>query len=336
MPNRSRRNYLPTRFLLPSALSVFSLCFAVPAKEHHTRIDLFPRVQAGQVLEYEVSYHREKLVRTETPAFASSPANSGKMDVNALIRFEVLAVQAQGERAAIHGRTTFSVLNSQLRQKIPGFAPPPDEVQKEERGGKFVEFRILPEGRVDEVKGLDQLAPDQQEGWQEWISRFLLAATLPSGGTHLQQRWNSAEPEKSPSPIGGLQWLRESTYAEDQVCRPVEITVSGQIAASDAEAQTCAVILTTAALKQRSNEKDATPEEFKVHELRTTGKASGKNRIVTYVSLKTGLLMRATEEATQQMDVIVAKSDGSNRVHYQVSAKSRSEVLLVRQTALDP
>jgi hypothetical protein len=333
MTNRSRRNYLPTRFLLPSALSVFSFCFAVPAKERHTRIDLFPRVLAGQAFEYEVSYHSEKWVKTETPAFASSPANSGKMDVNALIRFEVLGVHAQGERAAIHGRTTFRVLNSQVRQKIPGFEPP-DQVQREESAGKFVEFTILPEGRVDEVKGLDQLPPDQLEGWQEWISRFLLAATLPPGGIHLQQRWNSAEPEKSPSPIGGLQWLRESTYAGDQVCRPVEITVTGQIAASDAEAQTCAVILTTAALRQRSKEKDATPEEFRVRELRTTGKASGKNRIVTYVSLKTGLLVRATEEATQQMDVIVAKSDGSNRVHYEVEAKSRSEVLLLRQTAL--
>ena len=52
--------------------------------------------------------------------------------------------------------------------------------------------------------------------------------------------------------------------------------------------------------------------------------------------MKTGLLMRATEEASQQMNVTVAKADGSNRVHYDVNAKSHSEVVLVVQTALDP
>ena len=44
--------------------------------------------------------------------------------------------------------------------------------------------------------------------------------------------------------------------------------------------------------------------------------------------------MRATEEASQSMDVTVAKSDGSNRVHYNVDAKSHSEVLLVIDTPL--
>jgi hypothetical protein len=36
------------------------------------------------------------------------------------------------------------------------------------------------------------------------------------------------------------------------------------------------------------------------------------------------------------MNVTVAKADGSNRVHYDVNAKSHSEVVLVVQTALDP
>jgi hypothetical protein len=51
--------------------------------------------------------------------------------------------------------------------------------------------------------------------------------------------------------------------------------------------------------------------------------------------LKTGLLVRASEEASQQMTVTVAKANGSNRVHYDVNAKSRSEVLLVSETPLN-
>jgi hypothetical protein len=89
-------------------------------------------------------------------------------------------------------------------------------------------------------------------------------------------------------------------------------------------------------LNQDSNEKNGTPQDFKLHELRTAGTARGANRIITFISLKTGLLMRATEEATQEMNVTVAKTDGSNRVHYDVNAKSHSEVVLVVQTALNP
>jgi hypothetical protein len=116
----------------------------------------------------------------------------------------------------------------------------------------------------------------------------------------------------------------------------VQETVQGSVAPSDAEPETCAVILTNATLHQDSNTKNATPEDFKLHELRTAGTARGSNRIITYVSLKSGLVIRATEESTQQMDVTVAKADGSNRVRYGVNAKSHSEVVLVVQTPLNP
>jgi len=65
------------------------------------------------------------------------------------------------------------------------------------------------------------------------------------------------------------------------------------------------------------------------------GTAKGTNEIITYVSLKSGLVVRATEEATQFMDVVVVKSDGSNRVHFNVDAKSHAQVLLVTETPLN-
>jgi len=256
------------------------------------------------------------------------------MDVIALLRLEVLGVQAQGERGVIRVRTKFQVLNSDLRFKVPAFEPPQGQVQREDPAGKFIEFTMFSDGRLDQVTGLDALFPEQQQAWQEWASRFLLGAAFPAPGVRVAQKWNSQEPEKSASPIAGLRWMRESTYVRDEPCRAVQLTVQGNVAASDAEPETCAVILTTAALKQDSSAKNATPEDFKLHELRTAGSAKGKNRIITYFSLKTGLLMRATEEASQQMNVTVAKADGSNRVHYDVNAKSHSEVLLVTQSAL--
>ena len=266
-------------------------------------------------------------VDEEDVVFAEDHAGLG-------LRLEVLGVQAQGERGVIRVRTKFEVLNSDLRFKVPAIEPPQGQVQREDPAGKFIEFTMFSDGRLDQVTGLDALFPEQQQAWQEWASRFLLGAAFPAPGVRVAQKWNSQEPEKSASPIAGLRWMRESTYVRDEPCRAVQLTVQGNVAASDAEPETCAVILTTAALKQDSSAKNATPEDFKLHELRTAGSAKGKNRIITYFSLKTGLLMRATEEASQQMNVTVAKADGSNRVHYDVNAKSHSEVLLVTQSAL--
>jgi hypothetical protein len=323
----------PVRVCGLLALFVGSFC---AAKNRPARVNLFPRLQAGQTLAYQISYHSDKQVKTKSSVIVATPADSAKIDVNALLRLEILGVQAQGDRAIIRARTKFEVLASDSNFKTPGFEPPSPQVQRQDPKGKFVEFTILPDGRLDQVTGLDALFPEQQQAWQEWVSRFLIGAELRTSSVRISQKWNSAEAEKAPAPLAGLRWIRQSTYVRDEPCHGLQLTAQGSVAPSDAEPETCAVILTTAVLNQASSEKNATPEDFKLHELRTSGTARGANRIITYISLKTGLLMRATEEASQEMNVTVAKADGSNRVHYDVNAKSRSEVVQVVQTALNP
>jgi hypothetical protein len=322
--------YLVAIFLSVTLLAVF-VC---DAKDRPKRVNLFPRLQAGQTLAYQISYHSDKHVRTESSVIVATPDDSAKVDVSALLRLEVLGVQAKGERAVIHARTRFEVLNSDSHFKVPQVEPPPAQLQKQDANGKVIEFTILPDGRLDQLTGLDALFPEQLQAWQEWASRFLLAAAFHTKGVRVAQKWNSEEAEKSPSPIAGLRWRRESTYVHDEPCGAVQLTVQGSVAPSDADLETCAVILTTAGLVQDSNGKNATPEDFKLHELQTAGTAHGSNRIITYISLKTGLLIRASEEATQEMSVTVAKANGSNRVHYDVKAKSRSEVVMVSETPL--
>ena len=122
---------------------------------------------------------------------------------------------------------------------------------------------------------------------------------------------------------------KESEYVHDAPCKGMQLTRAGDLAEASQAAETCAVILTTATLRQKSSPKDATPEDYKLHDLRTMGSAKGRNEIITYISLKTGLVVRATEDAKQSMDIVVAKTDGTNRVHYNVDAESHAEVLLV-------
>jgi len=305
------------------------------AKDRPERGNFFPRVHAGQTLDYQISYHSDKHVKTDSSVIVAIPNDSAKIDVNALLRLEVLGVQVQGDRAVIRARTSF-VLGSDSRSNVPQFDVPAPQDQSPDPRGKFIEFKILPDGKLDGVTGLDALAPEQQQAWHEWASRFLLAAAFHARSLRIGQKWNSDEPEQTPSPVAGLRWMRVSTYVDDEPCHAVRLTPQGGAVTSDAEPESCAVILTTATLRQASNAKSHTPEDFKLHDLRTVGTASGSNRIITYISLTTGLLVRATEEATQQMNVTVAKADASNRVRYDIKAKSRSEVLRVSEVTLNP
>jgi hypothetical protein len=187
---------------------------------------------------------------------------------------------------------------------------------------------------VNNVNGLDTLFPEQQQAWQQWVARFALAWTLPADGVKPGEKWKSEQPEHAETPIAGLLWERESSYARDEPCHASQLSITGDVSSSSGLPETCAVLLTTAKLKQKSSSKDATPEDFRLHDLRTLGTAKGANETITYISLKTGLVVRATEETTQFMDVVVATADGSNRVHYNVDAKSHAEVLLVTETPL--
>lgn len=314
----------------------FAALFAVgasPAGSRSDRVNLFPKLHAGQTLSYEVTYQSEKQTETRSSVFLAEPPPNANVEAHALLRLEVLDVQAQGERNTIHARARFASPDPGAKARKSNGDSLYDAAPQENPEDPSIEFTILPDGRVDQVKGLDALLPEQQQAWQEWVSRFAAAAVFPENGVKIAQKWKTEEPEKSPSPIRELSWIRESTYVRNEPCRTAEATAAGGPAEPDQQIpETCAVILTVAALKQRSSPNDATPEDFKLHQLHTTGTARGTNKTITYISLTTRLVVRATEEAGQSMEVTIAKADGSNRVHYDISAKSRSEILLVAET----
>jgi len=318
---------------------VVAILFAagpMPARSSSDRLNLFPRLTAGEILTYQVSYRTDKEAKTESSVVmagsAGSPADIS-VDVRGLLRLEVLGIATQGSRSVIHARTWFQSLNSDAGTKPPDNRPtPPDQIQKQDPKGIAVEFTILPNGRVDQVKGLDALSPEQQLAWQQWASRFATSAAFPQGGIKLSQKWKSEESEKSPSPIAKLTWMRESAYLRNEPCRASQMTVQGDVVDSGQPPETCAVIQTTATLKQKSSPDDATPEDYKLHELQTMGTAGGRNTTLLYISIRTGLLVRSSEQADQTMNVTIAKADGSNRVRYDIHAKSNTEIFRIANT----
>lgn len=296
------------------------------------RATLFPRLHAGQTFTYYIQYRTKKNVKTESRVVTHTGPQDAETDAEWLLRVDILDVHPQGERAAIHARSRFQSVASAMAQNNTGAQQPSSGSAAPSLESKPVDFTILPDGRVNSVTGLADLFPDQRQVWQVWLRQFAIAGVFPRDGVKPGQSWKSSEPEQAPSPIVKLEWEKQATYVRDEPCSPIQFSETGIVTPQNVPTESCAVVLTSAILKQKSSPKDTTPGDFRLHNLRTTGNASGKNQTISYISLQSGLIVRVTEDAQQFMDVVVAKADASNKIHYNVEATGHTEVLLVADT----
>jgi len=265
---------------------------------------LLPQLKPGQTLLYEVHGRLNRSVKTESRVsslFGGPQQIQG--DLSSQIRLSVQNVVTGKPHPAVTVQT----------ELMPAVPPPANSPAPP---AQKLTFDILGNGQLGGIKGIDDLSPEQRLIWQFWVARFAFGWTLPPARLKPGEKWKFEEPELNDSLIASLVWERETTYARDDQC-PV------------LPAETCAVFLTQSTLKQKSSTKDSTPEAYRLHELKTLGTAKGHNQVITYISRKTGLVLRANEDVQQSMDVTVMKSDGTNGVHYTVEATSHLETLLV-------
>jgi len=296
------------------------------------RPSLLPKLQPGQTLTYLIRFRSDKKIKSESRVVMAMAPSGEQLDVHGLLRIDVLDVQKSGGKPVVHAKAQFLTLDSGAWLKHPGAKKPNWDKARVDPARKVIEFTISPDGSFEKISGLDALFPEQQRAWQEWAARFATAWTLPAQGARVGDKWKSEQSEQSPSPIAGLAWAHDSSYVRNEPCHAGEMSLTGDFSPASGAPDTCAILLADARLSQKSSPKDATPEAFKVRELKTAGTAKGTNEIITYISLTTGLVVRASEEAKQQMDVVVTKADGSNGVHYNIDATSQSEVLLITET----
>lgn len=322
---------MKSKLNLAAGIVLLSVATAAAADQ---RVNLLPRLLAGQTVTYLIRSQTNKKIKVESRVVSPLVPNAGQVDAHGLLRIEILEVQMASGKPVIHARGRFLTLDTGVWLKRPGDKKPDWDQQRVDPAGKSIEFTISSDGSIEKITGLDSLFPEQQQAWQEWAARFAVTWTLSAPELRIGDKWKSEQSEPAASPIAALTWARNSMYVRNEPCRASQLSLRGEFSPASGPTDTCAVLLTTAKLQQKSSPKDATPEDFKLHELKTMGTAKGTNEIITYISLTTGLVLRATEEAHQQMDVVVAKADGSNRVHYNVDAASRSEVLLVTETPL--
>src|SRR4029077_7701024 len=253
------------------------------------RVHLLPKLQPGQVIYYLIRFQSDKNVKTQSKGVAPRASDAAELDAHGLLRLEILEDQQAANKSTIHARGRFLSLDSGVWLKKPGDKKPDWRAQRLDPNGKTIEFTISPDGSINDVKNLDSLFLEQQQAWQQWVARFALAWTLPADGMKFGEKWKSEQAEQGAAPIAGLHWARESMYVRDEPCQANQLSILGDVSASNGPPDTCAVLLATATLKQKSSSKDATPEDFKLHELRTMGTAQGAGETITYISLKSGL-----------------------------------------------
>lgn len=322
---------MKTRLLFAAGLLLWT---AGASFSRDQRTGLFPKLQPGQTFTYLVRCRSKKNVKTESRVVIPLAPTASQTDARGLLRIQILDLHQVGSLPTIHARAEFLAQDAGATSAKRGNQKLDTESQTAPLGPKSIEFTISPDGSADKVSGLEALTTEQQQIWQEWLARFAIAWTISAQRAKIGDKWGAEQPEQAPSLIAALSWDRDTSYVRNEPCRSAQLTPAGETSPSSGPPDVCAVLLTSARLLQKSTPKDATPESFKVRELKTMGTAKGANEIITYISLYTGLVVRATEEASQQMDVVVVKADGSNGVHYNVDAQSWSEVLLVTEAPL--
>jgi hypothetical protein len=283
------------------------------------RLPSVPSLQTGQALVYRLDLSGSRSTKVESQI--TTPQSPPREDLNAqgLIQVEVAEAGAKGFRLKTY--------LSDRRSAQPSSKAPETQVSSPD---KLVEVFIASDGTASQIKGFADLGPALQIAWTAWLNRFTSLMTFPKRGVRPGQRWKISEQEASPSPIAGLFWERRYEYVKQEGCdSPAKGPAGGGVGHSPPSADSCAVIFVHAQLGQKSSPKDSTPQDYRLRGLKTAGAASGTNSTILYISLKTGLLVRSTEEIEQKMDATVALADGSSRVRYLIEARSRSQIELL-------
>jgi len=293
----------PTKYLMLWFVPVLGTAFVIGAAAGDRRVNLLPRLQNGQVLHYESHARLDRSVETKSNVATMLKPGPLHADLSTGLRLSVQEIRLVNGRPMMAAETAFEFT---------------EQVTVENSAPKLpkVNFTIGGDGGLTRADGLEDLAPEQRLVWQFWVAQFAFGWTLPASGVKPGEKWKSEEVEKTPTAIANLVWERETTYMQNEKC-PI------------LPDEQCAIFLTKATLKQKSNPKDSTPEDYKLHELKTFGIAKGKNETVLYISLKTSLLVRATEDVQQSMDVTIAKADASNQVQYEIDVTSHFETVFV-------
>jgi hypothetical protein len=312
--------------------SAFLSTLLVPATAAQKSIPI-ANFKPGETLFYLVHLQTDRNIKAKSALVLPDIPDEASVDVNGILQVEAVERKGQPTEGTIALRTWFLALagdNGALQRGQESDSTLEERTYAED---KAIDCIVQPDGQVVPFGGLDKLAPEQQSAWREWAAYFAGVFRLEWQARKRGEKWNSEEPETSPAPIAELFWQNKSQYVHDEPCAPSKFDRDGEFHRSGPQ-ESCAVILTDAKLGQRSSQQDSTPPDYKLKGLKTRGTVKGNNQTILYISRKTGRLVRATQDAKQQMDVTITLTSTNNKLHYEVLASSKSTVELVTNLPL--
>jgi hypothetical protein len=316
-------------FLLIAAMGV-----SARGDERKAAVVLFPRLSKGQVLRYQISYHR--VSRTSRTSMVQDPVSAvnSELSLGLGIRLEVVEIAepeagSAAARPVIRLRATYERAVAMQRTDDPVADDGAAEKRFARLEGKSFDCTLDGNG-VNECKGTGEIVPGGAEGMRGWLAQLFAAASLPQKAIAPGESWGDEQEAGEEIPLAGLRWVRQFTFVREKPCLEVPILLNDEEQRVPLGDEVCAEIRVRSLLVRKDNAKDATPESFRVKGLRTAGSARGANESIIRISMTSGLTVSAGDTGWLAADFTVSTADRERKIHTTSEVKTDSSLSLVR------
>lgn len=285
------------------------------APSAQNRLHVSPKLVPGLSLRYQLD--ARTVTTSRSSGLIENPQGPSKSEVAlaATLRLEVLPSAAG---APLRIRTTYEKSSATATSDAfdPSLAVLEEQYRKLE--DRSIEFSLDAQGNPVNYSGLEGLFPDEKSAAaaREWFSQLASGVELPRAGIVLGQSWSSVRTNVAGMPLLGLTWLTESTYLHDEPCGPAAV------------GDTCAVIRTRLNVTQRPL-RNATPDDYRRRNMRTSGKLASSGESLSYISLRTGWIVRVTQTSLEEMDVTITATDSGSKLRINGSVQSTTHISLL-------
>ncbi len=304
------------------------------------RIHLVPNFAQGQTFRYGVQMRIDTTSAASGPITDAGGPKKSNQSVSVVIRLDVLsASDAPGAPASARIRATYEKAAATTNSAAydPDGAAMEDQFKK--LAGQSIEFTLQADGKITNVTGLKELAPDSDPSraamLNQWLSQLTLGASLPQQGIATGEKWSSQQPLENV-PLDGLSWKTTATYVRDEPCPAAsQPSEAGGVPVTPAVSpEQCAIIMTHSEIVGGGESKERTPEVFRQNGLRTSGVWTGNAESLTAISLRTGMVASVTQTGSTHTDFTIMTTTAQNRLRYAGDARTQSEITLLSQSAL--
>jgi hypothetical protein len=291
------------------------------------RLHLLPKLVPGLSLRYQLDAHTVTTSRSSGRIEDPQGPSKSEVALAATLRLEILPTAAG---APLRVRTTYE--KSAAIATSDSFDPSLAVLQERYRKleGRSIEFSLDAQGHATNYSGLEGLFPDEKSAAaaREWFSQLASGVELPREGIVPGQSWSSVRTNVTGMPLLGLTWRTESTYLRDEPCPVPEASAPAPTAAPGAAGENCAIIQTRLSVTQRPL-RDPTPADYRRRNMRTSGKLSSSGESLSYISLRTGWLVRVTQTSMEELNVVITATDGGSHLRINASVQSTTHINLL-------